>query len=111
MESQKGTDFYLNMQRTAKLVAMLMNKYNLSTNDVKMHNYFSGKNCAQLLKNNLKDKYDYQIDKHDIDDTLWDEFLDLCNVELQMLQYSKQYKFEFISSDTSKIKNNGRGLP
>ena len=108
MESQKGTDFYLNMQRTAKLVAMLMNKYNLSTNDVKMHNYFSGKNCAQLLKNNLKDKYDYQIDKHDIDDTLWDEFLDLCNVELQMLQYSKQYKFEFISSDTSKIKNNGR---
>ena len=32
---------------------MLMDKYNLTTNDVKMHNYFSGKNCAQLLKNNL----------------------------------------------------------
>ena len=108
MESQKGTDFYLNMQRTAKLVAMLMNKYNLTTDDVKMHNYFSGKNCAQLLKNNLKDKYDYQIDKHNMEDTLWDEFLDLCNVELQMLRYSKDYKFEFISSDPSKIKNNGR---
>lgn len=108
MESQKGTDFYLNMQRTAKLVAMLMDKYNLTTNDVKMHNYFSGKNCAQLLKNNLKDKYDYQIDKHNIEDTLWDEFLDLCNVELQMIEYLKDYKFEFISSDLSKIKSNGR---
>ncbi len=108
MESQKGTDFYLNMQRTAKLVAMLMDKFNLTTNDVKMHNYFSGKNCAQLLKNNLKDKYDYQIDKHNMEDTLWDEFLDLCNVELQMLKYSKKYKFEFISSDESMIDNRGR---
>lgn len=108
MESQPGTDFYLNMQRTAKLVAMLMDKYNLSTNDVKMHNYFSGKNCAQLLKNNLKFELDYQIDKHNIEDVLWDEFLDLCNVELKMLQYNKDYKFEFISSDLSKIKNNGR---
>ena len=108
MESQKGTDFYLNMQRTAKLVAMLMDKYNLTTNDVKMHNYFSGKNCAQLLKNNLKNEYNYQIDKHNIEDTLWDEFLDLCNVELQMLKYSQEYKFEFISSNQSMIDNRGR---
>lgn len=108
MESQKGTDFYLNMQRTAKLVATLLDKYNLTTNDVKMHNYFSGKNCAQLLKNNLKDIYDYQIDKHNIEDTLWDEFLDLCDVELTMLRYAKEYKFEFISSDTSILSNSGR---
>ena len=108
MESQKGTDFYLNMQRTAKLVAMLMDKFNLTTNDVKMHNYFSGKNCAQLLKNNLKYEYNYQIDKHNIEDTLWAEFLDLCNVELQMLRYSKEYKFEFISSDETIIDNKGR---
>lgn len=108
MESQKGTDFYLNMQRTAKLVAMLMDKFNLTTNDVKMHNYFSGKNCAQLLKNNLKYEYNYQIDKHNIEDTLWNEFLDLCNVELQMLKYSKEYKFEFISGDESMIDSKGR---
>ena len=108
MESQKGTDFYLNMQRTAKLVAMLMDKFNLTTNDVKMHNYFSGKNCAQLLKNNLKYEYNYQIDKHNMEDTLWDEFLDLCNVELQMFKYNKEYKFEFISGDESMIDNKGR---
>lgn len=108
MESQRGTDFYLNMQRTAKLVAMLMDKFGLSTNDVKMHNYFSGKNCAQLLKNNLKDRYDYQIDKHNIEDTLWDEFLDLCDVELQMLEYSKDYKFELISKNTALLSNTGR---
>ena len=108
MESQKGTDFYYNMHRTAKLVAMLMDKFNLTTNDVKMHNYFSGKNCAQLLKNNLKYQYNYQIDKHNIEDTLWDEFLDLCNVELQMLRYSKNYKFEFVSGDTTMIDNTGR---
>ena len=108
MESQKGTDFYYNMHRTAKVVAMLMDKFNLTTNDVKMHNYFSGKNCAQLLKNNLKYQYSYQIDKHNIEDTLWDEFLDLCDVELQMLRYSRNYKFEFISGDLSMIDNTGR---
>ena len=108
MESQKGTDFYWNMQRTAKLVAMLMDKFNLTTNDVKMHNYFSGKNCAQLLKNNLKYEYNYQIDKHNMEDTLWDEFLELCDVELKMLRYSKYYKFEFLSSDTELLTNTGR---
>ena len=108
IESQKGIDFYFNMQRTAKLVAMLMDKYNLTTNDVKMHNYFSGKNCAQLLKNNLKYEYNYQIDKHNMEDTLWDEFLDLCNVELQMLKYNKEYKFEFVSSDETMLDNKGR---
>jgi N-acetylmuramoyl-L-alanine amidase CwlA len=108
MESQKGTDFYYNMHKTAKLVAMLLDKFNLTTNDVKMHNYFSGKNCAQLLKNNLKYQYNYQIDKHDMEDTSWDEFLDLCDTELQMLRYSKNYKFEFVSGDTSMIDNTGR---
>ena len=108
IESQKGIDFFFNMQRTAKLVAMLMDKYNLTTNDVKMHNYFSGKNCAQLLKNNLKYEFNYKKDKHNIEDTLWDEFLDLCNVELQMIKYCKEYKFEFISGDESIIDNKGR---
>ena len=108
MESQKGTYIYYNMHLTAKLVAMLMDKFNLTTNDVKMHNYFSGKNCAQLLKNNLKYEFNYKKDKHNIEDTLWDEFLDLCNVELQMIKYCKEYKFEFISGDTSMIDNSGR---
>lgn len=108
MESMKGNDFYFTMQRTAKVVAMLLEKFDLTTNDVKMHNFFSGKNCAQLLKNNLKYKYDYQIDKHNINDTLWDEFLELCDVELKMIEFSKQYKFEFISSDLSLLTNTGR---
>ncbi|MBQ8292725.1 MAG: N-acetylmuramoyl-L-alanine amidase [Bacilli bacterium] len=108
IESRKGIDFFWNMQKTAKLVAMLMDKFDLTTNDVKMHNYFSGKNCAQLLKNNLKYEYNYQIDKHKMEDTLWDEFLELCDVELKMLEYNKQYKFELISSDTSLLTNTGR---
>lgn len=108
MESQKGTDFFLNMQRTAKLVAMLLDMFDLTTDDVKMHNYFSGKNCAQLLKNNLKYEYNYQIDKHNIEDTLWDEFLELTDAELVMYRYFKDYSFEFISSDTSLLSNTGR---
>ncbi len=108
IESKKGVDFYWSMQRTAKLVAMLLDKFNLTTNDVKMHNYFSGKNCAQLLKNNLKYEYNYQIDKHNMEDTLWDEFLELCDVELKMLEYSKTYKFELISSDETLLTNTGR---
>ena len=108
MASQRGTDFYLNMQRTAKLVAMLLNMYDLTTNDVKMHNYFSGKNCAQLLKNNLKYEYDYKIDEHDIKDTLWNEFLALCDAELQMLKFSELYDFEFVSSNTNLLSNTGQ---
>ena len=42
----------------------------------------------------IRDDYDYQIDKHNINDTLWDEFLELCDVELKMIEFSKQYKFE-----------------
>ena len=56
----------------------------------------------------MKYQYNYQIDKHNIEDTLWDEFLDLCDTELQMLRYSKNYKFEFVSGDTSMIDNTGR---
>lgn len=108
MESLVGTDFFLNIHRTAKLVAMLLDKYDLSTDDVKMHNYFSGKNCAQLLKNNLKYELDYQIDKHNIEDILWDEFLYMCDVELKMREYCEKYSFEFISSDESILTNSGR---
>ena len=56
----------------------------------------------------LKYQYNYQIDKHNIEDTLWDEFLDLCAAELKMIEFSKIYKFEFISSDTSLLTNTGR---
>lgn len=108
MESQKGTDFFLNMQRTAKLVAMLLDMFDITTNDVKLHNFFSGKNCAQLLKNNLKYEYNYQIDKHNIEDTLWNEFLTLTDVELIMLRYSKEYSFELISNNPSLLTNTGR---
>ena len=79
MESQKGTDFYLNMQRTAKLVAMLMDKYNLTTNDVKMHNYFSGKNCPQTMREANR----------------WETFLELCKAENDMYKYFKNWTIEF----------------
>ena len=38
-----------------------------------------------------------------MEDTLWDEFLELCDVELKMLEYSKIYKFELISSDENLL--------
>ena len=108
MGSEKGTDFYLNMHRTAKVVAYLMETFDLTRDDIKMHNYFSGKNCAQLLKNNLKYELNYLIDQHNIEDTLWDEFLNLCEVELEMRKILKKYQIEFISDDTSLISDTGR---
>ena len=63
---------------------------------------------VELLKNNLKYEYSYKIDEHDINDTLWDEFLEMCDAELSVLRYSKNYQFTFVSSNTKLLSNTGQ---
>ena len=104
----EGTDYYWTMQRTAKLVAYLLDYFDLTIDDVKMHNFFSGKNCAQLMKNNNRYKLDYKKDQWDMKDTLWGEFLELVEIESKMYEYMKQYTFKFESYNTKLLDNSGR---
>ena len=103
----EGTDYYWTMQRTAKLVASLLDQFDLTIDDVKMHNFFSGKNCAQVMKNNYRYGLDYRQDKWDMKDTLWGEFLELVEVESKMFEYSKNYSFQFESYNTKLLDNAG----
>ena len=103
-----GSDYYLTIQRTAKLVASLLKQFNLTINDVKMHNYFSGKNCAQLMKNNSRYLLSYKQDGYKYEDTLYGEFLELIQTEYQMNKYLEDYSIKFISSDTNLLGENGR---
>jgi N-acetylmuramoyl-L-alanine amidase len=44
-------DVYRTWQRTSKLVAHLLTKYNLPRENMKYHNDFSGKDCPRTLRN------------------------------------------------------------
>ena len=87
-----GTDIYYTWQKTAKLVAYLLDENNLTIDDVKQHHYFSGKNCPQTIRMN----------------GFWDHFLELVKVELQMRLFIKNgYSFKLMTND-SRISSNGR---
>lgn len=78
----QGTNIYYTYQKTAKLVASLLKKYNLTLNDIKQHHYFSGKNCPQTMRNNH----------------LWNHFLHLVEVEYQIQIFKENgYTINFYS--------------
>ena len=51
MAVNEDGDMYRTWQRTAKLVAYLLDKYNLPLDHQKYHNSFSGKDCPNTLRN------------------------------------------------------------
>ncbi|QVK18772.1 Ig-like domain-containing protein [Mycoplasmatota bacterium] len=51
MAVNKGSDIYKTWHKTAKLVAMLLVKYNLPIDNYKFHHDFSGKDCPRTLRN------------------------------------------------------------
>ena len=80
----KDTDLYYTWQKTAKLVAYLLGKNNLTLDDVKQHHYFSGKNCPQTIRMN----------------GMWNHFMELVAFELDILQFKKEgYQIELIVND------------
>ncbi len=88
----KESDIYLTWQRTAKLVAKLLDENNLLVKDVKQHHYFSGKNCPQTMRMN----------------NMWNHFLSLVQFEYDLLKYKKLgYHLELIKED-NRILDNGR---
>ena len=88
----EGADIYLIWQRTAKLVAYLLDKNNLSFDDVKQHHYFSGKNCPQTMRMN----------------NMWDRFMELVEFEYQVLKFKQEgYSIRLVCEDKD-VSNNGR---
>lgn len=88
----EGNDIYYTWQKTAKLVAYLMDNNDLKIEDVKPHHYFSGKTCPQTI----------------IVNGYWDHFIDLVKFEYAILQFKKEgYKFEFNCED-KRVNKNGR---
>ena len=91
----KGSDIYLTMQRTAKLVAKLLDENNFTMDQIVQHHYFSGKDCPQTMRT----------------EGYWNHFLNLVEVEYQMLQYKKLgFRFEFTPINTDYVNNIGRIL-
>ena len=87
-----GTDIFYTWQKTAKLVAYLMDKENLTINDVVQHHYFSGKNCPQTMRENGK----------------WERVRKLIQFEYDILMFKKEgYVIELIIQD-NRVLPNGR---
>lgn len=68
------TDIYYTFQLAAKLVAYLMDRYQLTLENIKQHHYFSGKDCPETLRRNH----------------LWNHFLNLVAVESHMLGFTQE---------------------
>ena len=86
------TDLYYTFQLAAKLTAYLMKKHQLTLENIKQHHYFSGKDCPETLRRNH----------------LWSHFLDLVQVEYQMLCFVQEgYEINCIPL-SSHIQQNGR---
>ncbi|MDR1260472.1 MAG: N-acetylmuramoyl-L-alanine amidase [Oscillospiraceae bacterium] len=64
------SNFRVAVRNAAKLVALLMKKHNMTVNQIKQHNFFSGKNCPSSIR-----KYGF-----------WDTFLQMCSNEFKYLK-------------------------
>lgn len=86
----EGTDIYYTWQKTAKLVAKLLDENKLTIDDVKQHHYFSGKNCPQTIRMN----------------DMWEHFKELVLFEQQIREFKKEgYHIELIVNDENILPN------
>jgi len=88
----QGSDLYLTWQKLAKLVAKLLIENDLDTSRVKPHNFFSGKNCPQTMRDN----------------SLLQNFYDLVEVEYNIAKNFSDYTITFTSNSPQLLSNTGR---
>ena len=88
----ENTDIYYTWQKTAKLVAYLLDNNNLTLDDVKQHHYFSGKNCPQTIRMN----------------GFWDHFMELVAFELKIREFNKEGYVITFECDDKRVNNIGR---
>ncbi|MDD2492635.1 MAG: N-acetylmuramoyl-L-alanine amidase [Bacilli bacterium] len=88
----QGVDFNMVMRRLAKLTAMLLITYHLTSKDVKQHYDFSGKNCPQVIREAKR----------------WEEFLYLVDLELFAQKELQDVVFHWQSLTPEIMDNQGK---
>ena len=90
----KGSDLWYTWQKTAQLVAELMDETGLDITRVRGHHFYSAKDCPQpMLENDLE---------------IWWEFLALVEAEYALLTEYADYEIEFVSNNPEIVDNTGR---
>ena len=89
-----GTDYNDTIRILAKLVAELLLQYNLSTDRVKQHWHFSGKDCPAVIRHCNR----------------WEEFLNLVKIEYFVKTELKDAEFTWTSSNLSLLSTEGKVL-
>ena len=89
----KGSDIYYTWMKDAKLIAFLMDKYNLSINDVVPHHFFSGKDCPMTMRHS----------------NMYQHVKDLALIEFNILQFVKNgFKISFNCDNKEFVSDNGK---
>ena len=87
-----GSDIYQTWQNTAKLVADILIRNDLTPKQVLNHNAFSGKDCPHAIRNA----------------NLWDDFMKMVEMEYLIQKYYSDYTIIFESLSPNVIDNDGR---
>ena len=89
----KGSDIYYTWMKDAKLIAFLMDKYNLGINDVVPHHFFSGKDCPMTMRHS----------------NMYQHVKDLALIEFNILQFQKNgFKISFNCDNKEFVSDNGK---
>jgi N-acetylmuramoyl-L-alanine amidase CwlA len=89
----RGSDIYYTWMKDAKLIAYLMDKYNLTIDDVVPHHYFSGKDCPMTMRHS-------KMYKH---------VKNLSVIEFNILKFiQKGYKISFYCNNKEYVSDNGK---
>jgi N-acetylmuramoyl-L-alanine amidase CwlA len=89
----KGSDIYYTWMKDAKLIAFLMDKYNLGINDVVPHHFFSGKDCPMTMRHS----------------NMYQHVKDLALIEFKILQFVKNgFKISFNCDNKEFVSDNGK---
>ena len=90
----KGSDLWYTWQKTAQLVAKLMQDFKLSIERVKGHTFYTAKDCPQpMLENDLE---------------IWYEFVELVQAEYDLLTKFNDYNITVVSNNPEIVNHRGR---
>ena len=90
----EGSDLWWTWQKTAQLVADIMERNKLDITRVRGHHFYSAKNCPQpMLENDME---------------IWWEFLELVEAEYELLTKYKGYTVSIKSNNPDIVDDNGR---
>ncbi len=94
MTIHQGSDLFIAYQKLANLTASLLVLHRLTPDDVKQHNFFSGKNCPQTLRQA----------------SYWDAFMEMVQIEYIHQRYFPNHVVETVYIENEWTTPQGRLL-